>query len=68
MPHILASVQTMNDEDIDVLMAKLKHQLATREVVIGNESWRQIQVWICERVAVRTVSNQILCLNLKFQM
>ena len=44
IPHFLASVESLNDEDIDGVMKKLKHQLATREHKVNDETRRQIQV------------------------
>jgi len=44
LPHMLATVDTLTDADIDALMNKLKHQLATREKKVSDETNRQIQV------------------------
>ena len=44
VPHLLASVESLTDDDIDAVMKKLKHQLATREHKVNDETQRQIQV------------------------
>ena len=44
IPHLLATVDSLSDDDIDAVMTKLKHQLATREKKVGDENRRQIQV------------------------
>ncbi|XP_067937332.1 putative protein tag-278 [Watersipora subatra] len=52
IPHLLASVDGFSDEDIDGLMKKLKHQLATREHKVNDETRRQVQS-LEERLARR---------------
>jgi len=61
LPHMLATVDTLTDADIDALMNKLKHQLATREKKVSDETNRQIQVKI-----VYLVSNSSFSLCIYF--